>query len=166
MRRVWCAAALVAWITFGVLPLAGDEARVQKKKTAVDQLAWMSGRWSGEIRGVAMEELWTAPSGGIILGLHRDVGGPKTSFEFLRIAEVDGRLAYLASPGCQPAVKFPVAEIGKNRVVFENRQHDFPQRIIYWMSGPKLCARVEGPAGGEMNEEWCWSRDRSALGAR
>lgn len=167
MKRMWRAtAAIAALAVFVVLSLAEGDGNVEKRNAAIDQLAWMSGRWSGNINGVLMEELWTDPAGGIMLGLHRDVAGPKTSFEFLRIAEVNGRLAYLASPAGQPAVQFPLVESSVKRVVFENRQHDFPQRIIYWMAGAKLCARVEGPAGGEMNEEWCWSRDLVALGAK
>jgi hypothetical protein len=34
-------------------------------------------------------------------------------------------------------------------VVFENLQHDFPQRIIYRsLSGDRLAARIEGVRGG------------------
>jgi hypothetical protein len=46
------------------------------------------------------------------------------------------------------------------RVVFENKAHDYPQRIIYWLHGGNtLCARIEGQQGGEMrSSEWCWER--------
>ncbi len=48
----------------------------------------------------------------------------------------------------------------RDGVVFENREHDFPQRILYWLDGEgRLHARIEGPAGsGERAMEWVWSR--------
>ncbi|HUP96383.1 MAG TPA: DUF6265 family protein, partial [Usitatibacter sp.] len=66
---------------------------------------------------------------------------------------------YLASPGGRAPVEFKLAELGDKRVVFENLAHDFPQRIIYWMEGPKLAARVEGNVKGQArSEEWRFSR--------
>ena len=46
-----------------------------------------------------------------------------------------------------------------SRVTFENLQHDFPQRVIYWRNGKRLCARVEGTINGKVEaEEYCWQR--------
>ena len=112
--------------------------------------SWMSGAWRGESAGTRMEEHWTSPDGGVMLGMHRDVKrGGKFSFEFLRIEEKDGSLVYLAMPSGRPATPFPLKTITKDRVVFENPEHDFPQRIIYWRDGKRLCARVEGKIGGK-----------------
>lgn len=51
-------------------------------------------------------------------------------------------------------------EQGDKRVVFENAEHDFPQRIIYWMSNDgALHAKIEGKIKGEAaSEEWTWRR--------
>jgi hypothetical protein len=55
-----------------------------------------------------------------------------------------------------------MVEAGEGRAVFENRQHDFPQRILYWLDvGGALHARVEGPqAGRTVAEEWVWTKAR------
>ena len=121
---------------------------------------WMSGWWASESNGVRMEEVWTAPGGGVMLGLHRDVKpNGKTSFEFLRIEEKEGSLIYQAQPGGRPATPFPLKESSESRIVFENLKHDFPQRIIYWREGDRLCARVEGTINGKTDaEQWCWTR--------
>ena len=67
-----------------------------------------------------------------MLGLSRTVvGGKTTEFEFLRIAVVDGALAYVAKASGQAEAAFPVKSIEDGVVVFENLSHDFPQRIIY-----------------------------------
>lgn len=121
---------------------------------------WLSGSWRVESGRGRVEEHWTAGDGGIMVGMGKSVSAKgKASFEFLRIAEVDGKLAYLAMPGARPATTFPLKSIDASRVVFENLQHDFPQRISYWRAGTKLCASTEGTIGGKVErEEWCFTR--------
>ncbi len=122
-------------------------------------LGWLAGSWAGTADGEEMEEHWTAPKGGSMLGLHRDVkGGRAVSFEFLRIEETPDGIAYLAQPKGRPATAFRLTESGPRRVVFANPQHDFPQRILYWLDGDgALHARVEGrPGGKETAMEWTW----------
>jgi hypothetical protein len=120
---------------------------------------WMSGSWSAVIDGVSMEEHWTSSDGGVMLGLHRDVGR-KTSFEFLRIEkDKDGAIVYQAQPGGRPATPFTLKSNDGTRATFENMKHDFPQRVIYWRKGEQLCARVEGTINDKAQaEEWCWNR--------
>lgn len=127
---------------------------------SIDELAWMSGHWSATIDGVEMEELWSAPKGGMLLGIHRDVrANGKASFEFFRIAETKEGIVYFAQPGGRAATPFTLVESSEGRAVFANPRHDFPQRLIYTLRDGRLCARVEGE--GEAAQEWCWSK-RSA----
>lgn len=122
----------------------------------IDDLAWMAGHWTLTKDGVVMEEIWTEPRGGVMLGMHRDAKEAKASFEFFRIATTAEGIVYFAQPGGRPATPFALAESGERRAVFANPQHDFPKRLIYWLEDGKLCARVEGD--GEAAEQWCWSR--------
>jgi hypothetical protein len=128
---------------------------------AIDSLAWLAGNWGGVKEGVESEESWTAPQGGAMLGVHRDVrAGRMVGFEFLRIdTEKDG-LTYWASPGGRAATPFRLTGAGPRWVVFENPAHDFPQRVRYWMGDDgKLHARIEGTLQGKPgSEEWSWSR--------
>jgi hypothetical protein len=120
-------------------------------------LSWMAGSWASRDGGKLSEEHWTKPAGGLMLGVHRDIGGAKTAFEFLRIEESSGKIAYLASPQGRPATSFELIESTAQRAVFANPQHDFPQRILYWREAESLCAAVEGPMNGEtVSERWCW----------
>jgi hypothetical protein len=124
----------------------------------------MSGWWASESNGVRMEEVWTGAAGGVMLGVHRDVfPNGKVSFEFIRIEEKGGTLIYQAQPGGRPATSFPLKSESDSKIVFENPKHDFPQRILYWREGDKLCARVEGTMDGKSeSEQWCWTRVTSA----
>jgi hypothetical protein len=129
----------------------------------VTSLAWMAGSWQGTAGGVEMEEHWLAPKGGAMLGMHRDVtGGRMVSFEFLRIEKDAEGLVYLASPQGRPVTPFRLIESKKGRAVFSNPQHDFPQRVLYWMGDDGLLhARIEGQQKGQpASEEWAWKRSR------
>ncbi|MGH9907916.1 MAG: DUF6265 family protein [Pyrinomonadaceae bacterium] len=131
--------------------------------TDLSALSWLAGSWSGVQKGVEMEEMWLPAKGNTMLGLHRDVKDGRTvMFEFLRIEAAANGITYWASPRGQPATPFRLAEINQNHAVFENREHDFPQRIIYRLTKDgKLYARVEGTLKGKPAfEEWTWSRSQ------
>ena len=131
---------------------------------AVNALAWMAGTWTGtDENGVEMEETWSSPKGGMLLGTHRDIAdGKVVEFEELRIDTAGETATYWASPMGAPPVPFRIKELGPgHRVVFENPEHDFPQRILYWIGADGLMhARIEGPEkkGGEKSMEWAWTR--------
>jgi hypothetical protein len=121
----------------------------------------MAGLWTGVKDGVEMEECWLAPKGNTMLGVHRDVKNNRTtSFEFFRIAAGADGITYWASPSSKPPTPFRMIELSGKKVVFENPQHDFPQRIIYWLEGDNaLHAKIEGTFKGQAeSEEWVWKR--------
>lgn len=148
-------------LALGAVCVTAAAAGGQQPAADVERLSWLEGRWQGESGGVAMEEHWTSVSGGALLGLHRDVrGGRMVAFEFLRIQATPQGVFYFASPNSRPPVAFELVELGERRVVFENREHDFPQRILYWQDAAgALHARIEGPQGGKTAaEEWTWTK--------
>jgi hypothetical protein len=122
----------------------------------------MAGAWSSTKAEVRTEEHWIAPAGGLMLGVNRTTRpNGRSSFEFLRIANTATGVSYFASPSGRPAVEFPLKESASERVLFENPQHDFPQRIRYWKEGAKtLIARIEGQINGSPRSmEWRWERE-------
>lgn len=131
---------------------------LQASPQGVDQLAFMAGSWGSAPGGVETEEHWTSPKAGSLLGMNRTVKGGKTvAFEFLRIEARPDGVFYLASPGGRPATPFRLKETSKDKAVFENPEHDLPQRILYWRDGANLCARIEGTQKGKpAGQEWCW----------
>ncbi|HUP98370.1 MAG TPA: DUF6265 family protein, partial [Usitatibacter sp.] len=107
----------------------------------VSSLEWMAGSWTHDDGRQRVMESWVGPANGMMAAVNLTaLPGGRRSFEFLRIVETGESMSYLASPGGRAPVEFKLAELGDKRVVFENLAHDFPQRIIYWMEGPKLAA--------------------------
>ncbi|TDJ38428.1 MAG: hypothetical protein E2O53_00245 [Gammaproteobacteria bacterium] len=137
----------------------------------IADLRWMAGCWSQDGRESGSVEQWTAPAGGTILGMSRIVSGGKTvAFEFLRIVEEeDGWIRLVASPSGQETARFKLVSMSTNEVIFENPDHDFPQRIIYRLdSDSNLVGRIEREVNGTertadfpMTRTKCGSEDES-----
>ncbi|MFC2088300.1 DUF6265 family protein [Calditrichota bacterium] len=128
----------------------------------IQNLNWLSGYWSSEIDGIKMEEFWLSESGNLMLGLHRDLfKSGKTFYEFLRISHSLHGISYFASPKGKEATEFPLIEMSANKVTFENKEHDFPQRIIYALKNETtLWVRIEGIVSGELKfQEWNWYKN-------
>jgi hypothetical protein len=160
MPAFFLSLALICSLSQGVASAVGTEP-AESKATTLEQLSWMVGSWAGTEGGVQMEEHWTSAKGGIMLGLHRDVfASGRAFFEYLRIESTPKGLVYWASPRGQAPTPFRLSESGETRVVFENPDHDWPQRLIYWREKDgSLGTRAEGEEGGKFRAaEWRWTR--------
>ena len=131
--------------------LAARPARGAGARGRGEGLAWMEGTWTGEKDGVPMEEVWTDPRGGALLGLHRDVKGGRHGVVGVPADRTPRRRRrLLRQPALGAADALQARGAGDKRAVFENKAHDFPQRILYWIDAAgALHARIEGPQGGK-----------------
>jgi hypothetical protein len=117
----------------------------------IAKLSWLAGCWASEGGEPGSGEHWTSLAGETMLGTSRTVKHGKTvEFEFMELRYLpDGKLAFIAHPSGQRTTVFPVLRISDSEVVFENPEHDFPQRVSYAREGEsKLRARVEGNRKG------------------
>ncbi|HEX2013342.1 MAG TPA: DUF6265 family protein [Roseateles sp.] len=142
MQKHSCLAALI------VLSLCGAASA-----QGLERAAWLAGCWVQEDGEPGSVEQWTAPAGGVMLGVARTVKNGRTvAHEFLQIREQAGAsLLYIAKPSGQAETQFLLAKSGEGELLFENPAHDFPQRIAYQRrSDGRLLARIEGRrANGE-----------------
>lgn len=118
----------------------------------LDDLSWLAGCW--QLTGNKRETLeqWMKPSGGMMLGMSRTVVEGKTrEFEYLRIhRDESGDIHYVAIPSGQTETSFKLIRWSTTELVFENPEHDFPQRIIYtWKGEGEMEVRIEGLRGGK-----------------
>jgi hypothetical protein len=121
------------------------------QQVGVDRVAWLQGCWRSTRGETTIDEQWMSPRGGTMLGMGRTVRGSKTAeYELVLIKEQEGRLAYEAHPSGQPTATFTSATASDTSVVFENPQHDFPQRVGYKRNGADaLDAWIEGQVNGK-----------------
>ena len=136
-----------------LLIVLGLTVQAQSPKPTLNDLGWLAGCWEANLRGREVNEQWMKPSGGIMLGMARTVAqGKAAEFEFTQIREdKDGSIYYVAKPSGQSEASFKLVKLKNKEAVFENPQHDFPQRIIYRLEADgSLFARVEATAEGKL----------------
>ena len=74
--------------------------------------------------------------------------------EILFLKKFENIWVYVAIPKNQTITLFALKEFTLNKFIFENKEHDFPQRIIYEFSPDgKLLAVVEGEVEGKIRRE-------------
>lgn len=117
---------------------------------SVENLAWLQGCWEGG-GASRFSEQWMRPEGGTMLAMSRTIKGTKTvSHEFMRVwTDEEGHIFFTAYPSGQPGATFTLVRLSNEEVVFENPDHDFPQRIIYRKSDGGVTGRIEGTAEGK-----------------
>ncbi len=142
IRAMTC--RLICLIALAVVPVTASSA-------SISDLAWLSGCWAAIDQDTGSGEQWMPPAGGTMLGMSRTVSdGETVAFEFIRIVSTgDGGLVFIASPSGQNTTGFALVSVTDHEVIFENPDHDFPQRIIYrLLSDEDLLGRVEGTING------------------
>lgn len=115
---------------------------------------WLIGKWEAQTKEGKFFEYWSKADckleaqGGELL--KKD-----TVFkEYLTLTKVGNYWCYLPVVGKQQPIAFTLKE-WKNRIfVFENKEHDFPQQIIYeYIDKDHFKARVEGTMKGKLIKE-------------
>ncbi len=117
---------------------------------------WLIGAWQGKTGDGTYYESWTKTDDFKLVGsayLVKD--GKNVLIETLQIETIGSHTVYIASVNDSAPVLFTLKpQRVDNEWVFENTEHDFPQRIIYTKKTPTtLVARVEGLQEGKMGSE-------------
>lgn len=117
----------------------------------IERVAWLQGCWETSTGERTIEEHWMAPRGTNMVGMSRTVrGNTLVSYEFLLLREAGDRLEYESHPSGQRSATFLSTMVSDVMVLFENPQHDFPQRIGYRREGgSSLVAWIEGTNKGQ-----------------
>ncbi len=135
-------------VSVGLLILLYSVSFGQNKVTKLADLNGMAGCWEHRDakRGLFTTEIWMKPAGTSILGIGRTVKGGKTvDHEYMRIEQREDGLFFIARPKENAEeTAFKLVRSTVNEVVFENKEHDFPQRVIYRLNGTAMTGRIEG----------------------
>jgi hypothetical protein len=126
----------------------------------VAKLGWIAGSWISEKDGVVTRETWLPPLGGAMAGAAQTNAPGKRPFisHYTITAEAGGATFTARLPG-QPPTPFVLVAGKDGEAVFENKAHDFPQRIIFRRCDATLCASIEGVIDGKLETEaWRYTR--------
>lgn len=88
MKRVFLILILLL-TTF--LPAGAQDSQAVR----IDAIAWTAGNWKGQAFGGEVEEIWSKPAGGVMMGMFRLLDKGKVSFsEFEQIVEQNNSLIF------------------------------------------------------------------------
>ena len=121
---------------------------------------WLVGEWVEEKAGVTTRETWTGPKDGALTGVGETVtAGKPPSLEHMKITIEAAGPTFTAILTGQPPTPFVLIPGKAREAVFENKTHDYPQRVIYRACGVDLCASIEGQLKGKSHvETWRYRR--------
>ncbi len=123
------ASAFIALIVLGSPQVVQPE-RVTSEDAP--KLAWIVGSWERTDGNKTTVEHWLPHAGTTFMGVSHTYGSNRTYFfEFMRIATHGGRIASIVQPGGDRPVLFRAVKVTEEEAVFENPEHDHPQRIRY-----------------------------------
>ncbi|MDB5190974.1 MAG: hypothetical protein JWQ96_537 [Segetibacter sp.] len=117
-------------------------------------LSALQGLWKMETRQGAIYEEWRKVNGQLLKGRSYKINGTDTVVtEQVDLKKDKDNLFYIVSVPNQnkeKPVSFTLVSSNTKRFVFENKKHDFPQRIIYsFVSSDSIVARIEGTVEGK-----------------
>ena len=110
------------------------------------------GKWKMDIENTEIFEEWEMLSEAELVAKSYSIKNEEQIInENLYLKKFAGQWAYVAIPRDQNITLFALIEHTPKKFVFENKEHDFPQRIIYeFHKDGKLTVAIEGDVNGEL----------------
>lgn len=123
---------------------------VAAQSRTLAELHWLAGCWERARPTSRMVELWTPAVNNVMTGTSYSVTDTsQRELEQLRLFARGDTLVYEAHPSTQRMNEFMSTKISAQEIVFEDPEHDFPQRITYRRIGTdSLIAVTEGDRAG------------------
>lgn len=121
------------------------------EETEINSLKWMLGKWHSSTEEGILYEEWKKVNDSTYSGHAYAITpeGDTTFSETAEITKVNGAITYSVTVNEESSTDFALVD-NQDIAVFENVDHDFPQRIIYQkLAKDSLFARIEGTVDGE-----------------
>lgn len=132
-----------------------EQVKTSETSHSLASIYWLEGKWIGEVEGIYMTEEWTKTDDNKLSGRSYFVDkGDTNFFEKLRLEIIDNQITYVADVAeNEKAVYFKLIKEKPNQVIFENKEHDFPNRLTYTFQQPNhLHVKLSGKENGERKE--------------
>lgn len=125
-----------------------------EKRYSIDDLSFMTGRWTGEGFNGQMEEIWSQPYGLTMVATFRLVMKDTAKvLEYIVVEETDTDLILrfkhynrMMVPWEEEPLTYYVTDLGASRVVFSMRESikNVPKELVYDKSGDTLDVLIIG----------------------
>ena len=147
-QRRPAAFALIALLTTAVSAQAQTAAPATPAKASIDQVAWISGQWTGTLGDRTIEQHWMTPLGGSMVAMYRSIRENKATLYELLAIEQDGeglvlRIKHFA-PGAglvgqeakDESANHALVSLENRKAVFEASTATGPVRVTFTSPDP------------------------------
>jgi len=138
-------------LCFGIITISFVSAQPASKvkQQQIKKVAWLLGSWQNKTAKGITAESWKKLNDSTYLGKSYQLRGQDTvSAEHIRLEEHQGNLYYIPTVKNQnegKPVTFTLSGSSATGLIFENPEHDFPQKISYNLIGrDSLAAEISG----------------------
>ena len=109
------------------------------------------GKWKMDVENVEVYEEWQLVNENELIGISYSLeDGVKNINESLYLKKFADQWAYVAVPKNQNIALFVLIEHSPKKFLFENMEHDFPQKISYeFHKDDRMTAAIQGDVDGE-----------------
>ncbi|WP_297332935.1 DUF6265 family protein [Flavobacterium sp.] len=135
------------------------------KYANIQKAVWLVGSWGNTSADETLTEIWQKLNDSVFAGQAFVINEENDTvfFEHIRIEERKGELFYIVTVPDQnegQAVPFKMTTINDSLIVFENPEHDYPQKIAYRkVNADSLVAEISGmPQGINQSEHFPMKR--------
>lgn len=123
-----------------------------------EKLSFLDGKWSLKTDKGRTVESWKWINNSQLEGFSYSIShsGDSTVLETLHLNELKGEILFIPTgfvEGNNSKVAFKLISAENNTFVFENKEYDFPSRIVYKsLSNDKILAWIEGSVNGQFKK--------------
>lgn len=120
----------------------------------INDLALLEGTWEADFGSFKYYEEWKMEDDKLIGKGYRIKEGETFNGEQLLLIKIHGYISYIATVGTQQPILFALKNRDHGNYVFENKEHDFPQKIIYnIIDNDTIKVYVSGEMNGEITQD-------------
>ncbi|MBU2491872.1 MAG: hypothetical protein KJ571_04550 [Bacteroidetes bacterium] len=136
------------------------EAQVSSHSIDISNFDFLIGKWETDFGNYKYYEEWQKENDKLTGLGYRIKDGEKFDGEKLILINIHGYISYIATVGKQQPILFAMTNNSGRKFVFENNEHDFPQKIIYHViNNDSIHVLVEGQMkSGIVKDEYNLSR--------
>lgn len=151
MKHLLLFLSLISWLACGE--------NKPNKQNDLAQFSWLIGEWMDSTSDGKMVEIWNRIDDTSFVGSSIYMAGTDTIFyEEISLRLKNGKLFYTPSIQSQnngDAVHFAFTSKTNGEYTFENKEHDFPKKIVYTNPNKdSLVAFIEGPTKAGYQKEY------------
>jgi len=135
------------------VPLSKD-IKITQHYYQINEMTWLEGTWQNQTNDGLFTEQWTKVNDSVFTAVSAVTKDKDTLFyETVVLDQKGDSLHYIVTTPKQndaKPVSFTLKSFTANSYIFENKQHDFPQRITYTkVTNDSLMAEISGTQNGK-----------------